>query len=269
MTIIYILCAAILMVIAYKFNIWLGLGLSALLLAYAIYALIPNFYVIKANKAYQAGDFEESKKWYKKAYDTNRAKINTKVSYAYILLRTGDTDEAETVLDRIVRAKGVKPEQKKQAKQQRCMVYFKQGRLDEAMEEAYEIFDNGNYKNTTLYGMLGYFKYLNEDVDDALAFCLEAYDYNNEDRDIMDNLSLCYYKKGEYEKAKELSDNIISGNPQFVEAYYHGAQIAVKCGNYDTAKEYLEKIPDCRWSNMTTVSHEEVDELTKEVEARL
>lgn len=268
-TLLYIVIAIAAVVFAFKFNLFIGLGVSAVILAYGIYAYIPAFYVVKANKAYQAGDFEESKKWYKKAYDTNRAKLNFKISYAYILMRTGDMDEAETVLDRIIRVKALKPEQKNQAKQQRCMVYFKQGRIDEAIEEANEIFDNGNYKNTVLYGMLGYFKYLTEDVDDALKFCLEAYEYNDEDRDIMDNLSLCYYKKGEYEKAKELSDKIISGNPQFVEAYFHGAQIAVKCGNYETAKEYLEKIPDCRWSNMTTVTREEVEQLTKEVEAKL
>lgn len=269
MTVIYILCVIILVVIAYKFNVLLGVGLTALLLAYGIYSLIPSLYVLKANKAYQIGDFEESKRWYKKAYDTNRAKINVKVSYAYILLRTGDTDEAEEVLNRIIRTKGVKPEQKNKARQQRCMVYYKQGRIDEALEEAYDIFDNGNYKNTTLYGMIGFFKILGDDIDDAMKFCLEAYEYNSDDRDIIDNLSICYYKKGEYDKAKELSDKIISDNPQFVEAYYHGAQIAIKCGNYETAKEYLAKIPGCRWSNMTTVTHEEVDDLTKEVEAQL
>lgn len=268
MTFIYILGVIVLIIIAFKFNLFLGLGVTALLLAYGIYSLIPSLYVVKANKAYQEGDFEESKRWYKKAYDTNRAKINVKVSYAYILLRTGDTDEAEDVLNRIIRTKGVKPEQKTKARQQRCMVYFKQGRIDEAFEEAYEIFDGGNYKNTNLYAMLGYFKIARGDAD-AFDFCLEAYEYNSDDRDITDNLSICYYKKGEYDKAKELSDKIISGNPQFVEAYYHGAQIAVKCGNYETAKEYLAKIPDCRWSNMTTVTREEVDDLTKEVEAQL
>lgn len=268
MTTIYILCVIILIVIAFKFNVLLGLGITALIMAYAVYALTPNFYVIKANKAYQIGDFEESKRWYKKAYDTNRAKLNIKISYAYILLRTGDADEAEDVLNRIIRTKGVKPEQKNKAKQQRCMVYYKQGRLEEALEEAYEIFDNGNYKNTTLYGMIGFFKILRGD-DDTFDFCLEAYEYNSDDRDITDNLSICYYKNGDYEKARELSDKIIAENPQFVEAYYHGAQIAVKCGNYENAMEYLKKIPDCRWSSMTTVSREEVEELTKEVEAKL
>jgi tetratricopeptide (TPR) repeat protein len=269
MTIVYVICTAILIILAYKFNIWLGLGVTAILLAIGIYSFIPSFYELKGNKAYQIGDFKQSKDWYKKAYDTNRAKISTKISYAYILMRTGDMEEAENVLNIIIRTKGVKPEQKKNARQQRCMVYYKQGRLEEALEEAYEIFDNGNYKNTTLYGMLGYFKYLHDSPQEALEFCLEAYEYNSDDRDIMDNLSLCYYKLGEYEKAKEISDKIISANPQFVEAYYHGAQIAVKCGNYDTAKKYLDKIPDCRWSNMTTVTHEEVDRLTKEVDERI
>ncbi|MCC8169101.1 MAG: tetratricopeptide repeat protein [Oscillospiraceae bacterium] len=269
MTLIYIICFVILVVIAYKFNVLLGAALTLAAVAFGIYSLIPSFYVLKANKAYQAGDFEEAKRQYKKAYDTNRAKLDTKVSYAYILLRTNEADEAERVLDKIIRTKGVKPEQKKKAKQQRCMVYYKQGRLDEALEEAYEIFDNGNYKNTTLYGMIGFFKYLRDDPEDALEFCLEAYEYNSDDRDIMDNLSLCYYKLGQYDKAKEISDKIISANPQFVEAYYHGAQIAVKCGEYKTAEEYLDKIPGCRWSSMTTVTHEEVDNLIKEVREKL
>lgn len=269
MKFISILVVAIAVYFAYKFSLWLGLGVTAVVVIYAIYALMPAFYEIQANKAYQAGDFNKSRDWYKKAYDTNRAKVNTKTSYAYILMRTGEMDLAETILNGIIRTKGIKTEQKNYAKQQRCMVYYKQGKLDEAIEEANEIFDNGNYKNTTLYGMLGYFKYLTEPAEDALKFCLEAYEYNSDDRDITDNLSLCYYKIGEYEKAKELSDKIISQNPQFVEAYYHGAQIAVKCGDYSTAKEYLEKIPDCRWSNMTTVTHEEVDTLTKEVNEKL
>ena len=269
MKFISILVAAIAIYFAYKFSLWLGIAVTAAVIIYAIYAIMPALYEIQANKAYQAGDFNKSRDWYKKAVDTNRAKINTKTSYAYILMRTGDIDLAETVLNGIIRTKGVKPAEKNYAKQQRCMVYFKQGKLDEAIEEANEIFDDGNYKNTTLYGMLGYFKYLTEPVEDALKFCLEAYEYNSDDRDITDNLSLCYYKKGDYEKAKELSDKIISQNPQFVEAYYHGAQIAVKCGEYEKAKEYLEKIPDCRWSNMTTVTHEEVEKLIEEVNEKL
>ena len=119
-----------------------------------------------------------------------------------MLLRTGYADEAEKVLDPIIRVKGLAPE-KNLAKQQRCMVYYKQGRLDEAIEDAQSMMNEG-YRNSSIYGMLGYFKLLrNDDLDETTKLCEEAYDYNSDDRDIKDNLSICYFRKGEYEKAEK------------------------------------------------------------------
>lgn len=269
MSIIYVISTIIILVVAFKINVWLGIAAIALLALYGIYSALPTIYEMNGNRAYAAGDYNASKMWYKKAYDTHRSKVRTRISYSAILLRTGDNDEAETILNAIIRAKGAKPDVKNRAKQQRCMVYYKQGRLDEAMEEAAELFENG-YKNTAMYGMIGYFKLVRgDDIDETTKFCEEALEYNDDDRDIMDNLSICYYKKGEYDKAKELSDKIVEGNPTFIEAYFHGAQIAEKLGNYKTALEYLDKIPECTRSNMTTVSEEEIATLRSEVEKNL
>ena len=59
------------------------------------------------------------------------------------------------------------PEKKNLAKQQRCMVYYKQGRLDEAIEDAQSMMNEG-YRNSSIYGMLGYFKLLrNDDLDET------------------------------------------------------------------------------------------------------
>ena len=266
MSIIYFISTVIILVVAFKINVWLGIAAIVLLLLYGLYTVLPTIYEINGNRAFAAGNYEASKAWYKKAYDTHRSKVRTRITYSAILLRTGDNDEAETVLNAIIRAKGAKPDVKNHAKQQRCMVYCKQGRMDEAMEEAMELFENG-YKNTAMYGMIGYFKLLRgDDIDETTKFCEEALEYNDDDRDIMDNLSICYYKKGEYEKAKELSDKIIESNPTFVEAYFHGAQIAEKLGNYKTALEYLDKIPECTRSFMTTVSEDEIAALRGGVE---
>ena len=58
--------------------------------------------------------------------------------------------------------------------------------------------------------MLGYFKILKEPMsDDTFNFCCEAYDYADDNRDICDNMLICYYNRGEYEKAKEISDIIL------------------------------------------------------------
>ncbi len=266
MSFLYLILGIIVIVFAFKFNTFLGIGIIAAIVLFGIYHFIPSYYAMKGNQAFSAGDDEGAVMWYKKAYDTGRTKIELKSSYAYLLLRTGRADDAEKILDPIIRVKGITPEKKNVAKQQRCMVYYKQGRLDEAIEEAEEIFDGGNYVNTTLYGMLGYFKLLkNGASEDTLKFCEEAYEYNDEDRDITDNLSLCYYNRGRYEEAEKLSDAVIKHAPEFLEGYYHGAQIAVKLNNYKKAQEYIDKISECKRTAMTTVSEEEVEELAKEV----
>lgn len=265
MKLLYLALGAVVIYFAFSFNILLGIAVVIGIILYGIYHFMPIYYVTVANKAFEMGNEKAACEWYKKAYDTGRAKVDIKSSYAYLLLRTGHADEAERVLDPIIRVRGLAPEKKNLAKQQRCMVYYKQGRLDEAIADAEEIMETG-YRNTNLYGMMGYFKLLsNSPIEETLEFCKEAYDYNDEDRDIMDNLSLCYYKLNKYDEAKELSDKIIEQFPEFLEGYYHGAQIAIKLHDYKTAGEYVEKMSECKRSALTTVSEEEAEALAQEV----
>ena len=257
--VVLIVAAAI---ICFKWNPLVGCILTALIFVGLIYFKRADYYAIKGRTAFSKGDFKEAKRQYKKAMDTGKAKVATRVEYSDILMRTGNFEEAEQVLNNILRYK-LKPENEKVAKLRRCMVYYKMDNLKEAYEDALEIYNEG-YKTTYLYGLLGYFKIqMDKTADDTLEFCKEAYDYNSDDRDITDNLAICYYNRGEYEKAKGLSDKILEGNPQFVEAYYHGALIEYALGNYEKVLEYLDKTPDCRWSTMTTVTKEEIEELER------
>lgn len=269
--IVYLVCLFVAFFLSYTTSVWLGLAVTVIALLYGAYAYIPTYWAVKAQKAFNDGDFKLSEKMFKKSISTGRAKATIKINYAYTLMRTGKFNEAEKILDSIIRTKDPKlSKERMSAKLQRCMVYFKQGKLDEALADALEMFDNGNYKNTQLYGMIGYFKLISgRNLTEATKFCEEAYDYNSDDRDIMDNLSLCYYEQGEYDKAAKLSDKIIKEDPKFVEAYYHGAQIAVKRGDYKKAKELMSHIDSCRWSAMTTVSREEVDDLNRIIDRRV
>ena len=265
MTFLYIVLAVIVIAIAFKFNVWLGAALILAAAAYGVFRFIPVLYVTKGNQAYAAGDEDAAYTWYKKAYDTGRLNVKFKSSYAYILLRTGREDEAEKVLDPIIRVKGLAPEKKNVAKQQRCMVYYRQGRLDEAIEEANELYESG-YRTSNLYGMIGYFKLLRGDpIDETLKICEEAYDYDKDNRDILDNLSICYYKLGRYSDAERISDELLDENKEFIEGYYHGAQKAVKLNKYDKAEEYLDKLSECKRSKMTTITEKEIEDLKKEV----
>lgn len=256
----YGLLAAATIVLCFIIDKRIGIAASAIAIGVIIYSSVPAYYARKGNLAFAAGDEDKTLKWYEKAVATGRANIVIRISYAFILLKTGNPEKAETVLNEILMQKKVPEDKRNMAKQNRCMVYYRLGRLDEAVQEAEELFKT--YKNTTVYGMLGYFKILKgENLKDTLDFCLEAYDFNSDDRDILDNLSIVYYKLGEYDKAREISDKLIETAPKFIEAYYHGAQIAEKCGDIDRAAELLENIDDCKRSYMTTVTELEIENL--------
>ena len=266
MSLLYIILGAVVVFIAFKFNIWLGIGILAAVAAYGIYQYYPTIFITKGNMAFDKGDEQEAYKWYKKAFDTGRMNVKTKSSYAYLLMRLNKADEAEQVLDPIIRVKGLDPKKKNLAKQQRCMVYYRQGRIGEALEEALSLYNDG-YKTSNLYAMLGFFKQLyGDDLEKTLKICEEAYDYDKDNRDIADNLAMCLYKLGRYEEAEKISDLVMDNHTSFVEGCYHGAQIAYALGKMDKAKMCLEKISECTRSAMTTISEEEIEALKNEVE---
>lgn len=266
---LYGVLGAIVLFFAYKTSLVIGLAVTAVIIALAVYSYIPTFYAVKGQNAFSEGKYKEAARYYKKAMNTGRAKLQIRINYCYVLMRVGKFAEAEKLLDEVIRVGHLKKEEyRNMAKQQRCMVYYKTGRLDEALADAQEMFDEG-YKNTVMYAMLGFFKFAaGQNINDVTKFCEEAYDYNDEDRDIRDNLSMCYLKLGRYEEAKEISDKILEDSPKFVEAYYHGAQIAKAMGDYSRAAELLENVKNCNRSKMTTVSEEDVEKLKREVSLR-
>lgn len=247
------------------FNLWLGLAASLVFIIYAGYRYLPNLLAVKGNTCYAKNNLEGAEKWYKRAISTGRADDKLVTAYALLQMRMGMPQEAERQLDAIIRKKSAKPEDKFAAKQYRCMAYCKQGRMDEAMADAKELFSES--KTTLTYGIMGYFMHLSgASLDETLALCAEAYDYNCDDRDIVDNYLLALIRHGDYNRAAELSDSLIENHPAFVEAYYHGAMLQLKLGNKEKAREYLAKIPECRRTYMTTVSEEEISALAKEAE---
>ncbi len=244
-----------------QINSLLGLIALFLTLAYIIYVNIPTFYSIKGSNAINKGDMEKALGEYRKAYKTRRASASVCMSYGVLLLRCGQPEESLTIFNNIILNSNAKPNVKIEAKQYRTLNYYKLGQIDEALEEAQEIYEK--YKNTVSYGLLCYLKLVtNQPIDEVIRLCEEAYDYNADDRDIVDNLALAYIKKGEFEKAKELCDIMLEKFPAFTEAYYHSAICYSKLGNIEKAKELLELIDtNCKRTYLTTVSVGEIKEL--------
>lgn len=261
---LYFIVAAAVLILSYRYSWILGIAVSLVLLLYVIYYYLPQIYRAKGREYFNNGNYPAAKRMFKKAVDTGHAKGDIRMEYSYILLRTGDVDEAEQIVNNMLCYK-IKPEYRGRAIIQRCMCYYKKGELDEALEDGMELFNEG-YRSIMLYGMLGFFKILKDPMSqETFDFCLEAYDYADDDRDICDNMLICYYNRGKYEEAKEISDKVLEKNPKFVEAWYHGAQVDYKLGHYTEALQKLEKTKTCNRSYMTTISELEVEKLKNEI----
>lgn len=255
----------ILVFLSFRINVLLGYLVTALLLAYILYKNFPLFYANKGNIAINKEDFKTAINYYEKAFKTQRASASIALRYGMLLLREGYVDEAITIFNLMIVNQNYKPDFKSKAKQYRTLAYFKRGDVEDAIEEAEEIFDS--YKNTVSYGLYCYIKLAtNTPVEEILPLCVEAYDYNSDDRDICDNLALAYIKNNEPEKAKEICVDMLEKFPTFVEAYYHLAFSEKMLGNKDRALELINLIEEkCKRTFLTTISTEEIESLKNEL----
>ena len=255
---------AVLVLVCYFFNILLGLAASVAFIAYLLYHHLPDIYMLKGTRAYGMKDTQKALYWYKRGIKTGRASVKGKIYYAIMLLRCGFPDDAERYLNTAINTPAATPQEKVFAKPFRILTYLKQGRIQEATEDLDELFDE--VKNSATYGLKGYFMLLmGANADDTLTLCKEAYDYNSSDRDIMDNLALAYIKSEMYDEADELLTEIREKFPTFTEGVFHSALLAHKTGDSDKAKQYLAELDNCDRTYLTTVSHDEIDELKQEV----
>ncbi|MBE7016459.1 MAG: tetratricopeptide repeat protein [Ruminococcaceae bacterium] len=224
------------------------------------YKLLPVIFRESGRAAGYSGDFEKALKRLNLAVKLS-GNVKNKNLYGYMLMQNGRFRDAVTVFNEIILDRAILPANKITSKVYRAMAKCKLGNVQEALEDSEEIFEN--VKNTLTYSLLGYMRQANGDA--ALDLCLEAYDYNDDDRDICDNLAVAYYMTGDYDSAMEMADEVREKFPSFVEGYYHSAQIAAKKGDKKAALEFLEKTEDCNRTVMTTVTVEDIEALKEEL----
>ena len=263
MKFLWAVLAILVVVFAFRKSVVMGIIVLLVGAAYLVYRLYPMYFAAKGQQAFQAGDYKAAKEYSEKVY--RRMNFNQRVSYAYMLIRMGEYDRALGILDAYIAIRSLDPKNKNTAKRQRCLAYYRLGRYEEALRDAQDVREAG-YVTSALYGLMGMLMLvLNKDLEETTKLCEEAYDYDEDDRDIQDNIAICYYLQGDYDMAKEINGYVREENPEFTEGYYHGAQIALKRGEYKAAKEMLDKIPSCNRTEMTTISEDAVKMLSDEV----
>lgn len=253
----------IVILVSFIYNTLLGFLSIVLILAYLFYNARANIYMSIANSHFNKGDMENAKKWSEKAFKTKPDQVGLGISYGYLLIKIGDIDQAKDILFNLPQ-KNLSRENEMSLGLNQSIVLWKQGKEDESIELATEMYSK--FKNTILYGTLGYYYILNEDLDRALQFNEEAFEYNNSNTAILDNLGLTYYKLNEYDKAFEIYEKLMPLNPRFLEAYYNFGLLYEHRGDLQKAHEYYKKSLNFKQSLVSHVSREEIDAKISELE---
>ena len=243
-------------IVAFSINVYAGIFVTIATLLFILLYNRANLLTLMGQREYGKGNNNKALTILKKAHELSDRRPSNSITYAYILLRCGNTDEAARILNYVLLNKNLKPNVKMTARQNLSLVRYRQGDITEARRLMELVFEQ--YKTTGVYGALGYYKILAADSD-AEQFCLEAYDFNADDKVIIDNLVQIYLEKGEPNKAKELSDKSIDAGNKGIEIYYHAGQVAVALCDTETAAEMFKLALSCRRSFMTTVSETEIE----------
>lgn len=240
-----------------KSNVALGLLALVLLVLYYLYSNYSSICFMVAMKKYSNGNKDEAFDWFHKAYK-HKTTLNQKVTYAYYLLREGRTEKAESIYNSLLAMSGLRLNDRCQIKSNQAILYIKTERVDDAIEMLEEILPN--FKNTNIYGTLGFAYIVKGDLEKAEEFCLEAFDYNADNAIILDNLVQLYLKKEDYENAYKYAEMLKEKAPSFVEGNYDVGVAYAKVGKIDEAKEALNKALSIESSFLSNVSHDKVRE---------
>ena len=245
-------------------DILLLLTLAAALL-WLIFKLRPAYFVGRGNAEMLKGNEEKAAAYFAKAAREPYAKPQHKHSYAFILMKSGKAAEAE----RLLRAELARTKPgtlvRMQTETHLATAMWLTGQREEAVEILAKL--NEKYKNSTIYGNLGYFRLLlGQNLEETLEYNKEAYAYNDSDTTILDNLAQNYYLLGRYEEAAEWYAKVMERKPKYAESYYYYARTLLTLGRIEEAKEHARLAGEKPLAMVTGLDRAAIDALQVDIE---
>lgn len=224
-----------------------------------------NLVAIFAKRKYAQKDYAGALKIFKAADKIGNLNVGNRTLMGYVFLRLGDLENASKSLRYTMTLTKRDSADRNQIKNLLALVYWKEGNLDEAIEELEEVVDSG-YKNTSIYQNLGILYNLSGNVKKALEFNQEAWEYNKDDNIIADNLADAYAIAGEYEKSAEIYEDMMGRDPtpHFPEAFYGYGKVLIQLGQKERGMELIKESMSKPFSYLSIRPKSEIEELYRE-----
>lgn len=213
---------------------------------------------------YKAFDF------YEKAYAKGCTLPDPLAAYGLMLMRRKEYAKAVEVL-RHARTLKLNPQQWSIVYQNLGLAYWKLGEIDRAVEIYEKIFEK--VQTVNMYSTLGFLLIAQGDqtgdYQKALDFNRKAYDYDDTDASVVDNLGQVLYRTGEIEEAEKMFEKALSIKPTQFDTLYFLSRIRISQDRVEEAKKMLDTALDKTYSVFNTVPRENAIELARSIDMDL
>ncbi len=243
---------------------------------------------VDGNKLLEAGKtaearakHEEALRYYAQAYEAGLDRVGMLMSYGVLLMRNGAFEKAKEVFLRVHYKQGLSKEDRFDLRNNYAVCLWKLGKLDEAIATIKRAAQDN--KTTLVYTTLGLFLILKGeetgDFTEAVAFNNEAYDYDDEDAAILDNIGYLHMviaerakAAGEAEKAhaeRKLAYDYYTRahklKPRQVTTLYYLAKMLDEDGQPERAKQFIDAALEGNFSSICPVSREDAESLRAKI----
>ena len=246
---------------------------------------------VDGNKLIEAGKekegqakLDEALKYYAEAYEAGLDRVGMLMSYGVLLMRRGEYEKAKEVYLRVHYKPGLSKDDRFDLRNNYSICLWRLGKLDEAIATIKRA--AADNKTTLVYTTLGLFLILKADqsgdFSEAIAFNDEAYEYDDEDPAILDNLGFLHMtmeeharRAGDAEKVKaerKLAYDYFTRahklKPRQITTLYYLAKMLEEDGQKERAREFIDAALQGSFSSICPVSREDAEDLRDKIEGK-
>lgn len=223
----------------------------------------------------------EAMELYEAAYQAGYRQHNALQGYSLLLMRKGDFPKAREIMLEVSKDKTMKPEDRFTLRVDYSICQWKMGNVEKAIETI-QTAAQGKM-NGTVYTTLG--MYLVDQArqtgnfEEAIRLNEEAYDYDDEDSGVLDNMGQMYLAMSEWsakggdaalaaeQRAKALGylKKAYEEKPEQISSTYFLAKMLHEDGDDAQARKVLDSVINLPFSAMLQISREQALELQKEI----
>lgn len=229
--------------------------------------LMNKLKIRQALLKHQRGQADEARILYEQLYGDGEISASYMLPFAVLLLRSGEEgafDQVKEILVKAQKAPDLSPERKQQLFMNYAVASWKTGDLDKGVR-LLEASHRDSPCGLT-YQSLGFLYIEHGDGEKALAYNLEALEYDDEDPVILDNLGQTYYRLlNDKEKARPYFEKAHQIKPSQIDTLYFLSRYDLEEGKKEEALEKLEEALEGRFSPLNFVTREMIEAQVKRI----